>query len=305
MWLLWVGCSWVFPSLVTPGAAVDCAAVTRVDPARPIADVTTLAASPRRSDARRAEVRAWVAAELRGAGLSPREAPFSIAGVSGTNVVAGEGRILVGAHYDSVGDTPGADDNASGLAVMLEVARVLGPVATFVAFDAEEPFEAAVGADGRNYAFGSQAFVDATPGAWDLAIIVESVGYSCDDCQRLPAGVPASFPRDSRGVYAIVAGSRDWSGDLATFAKASSAHPVAAVTIPGTGRSLPQSRFSDHAAFWDAGVPAMMVTDTALLRNPNYHEPTDTPETLDAALLADVARGVVAIVGAVTGKCGG
>lgn len=304
MWLAWfVGCSWVLPSVVTPGEAVDCAAlVAKVDPARPIADVLALAVSARRTGARRAETRAWLTGRFAAAGLDSREAPFTIAGVSGTNVVAGGGRILVGAHYDSVGDTPGADDNASGVAVMLEVARVLGPAVTFVAFDAEEPHVAVVGADARNYAFGSQAFVDATPGAWELAVIIESVGFSCADCQRLPAGVPASFPRDSRGVYAIVAGERDWGRDVATFGAAG--RTATAVTIPGTGRALPQSRFSDHAPFWDAGVPAMMVTDTALLRNPHYHEPTDVPATLDAALLADVARGVTAMVGAAAGRCG-
>lgn len=303
MWWL-VGCGWVVPTEVTGGTATPCAAIVdRIDAARPIADVTTLAASPRRSDTRRAEVRAWIADQWRAAGLTPREVPFSLDKIDGVNLVAGEGRILVGAHYDSVAVTPGADDNASGVAVMLEVARVLGPAATYVAFDAEEPFPASVGTDGRNFAIGSQAFVDATPGAWDLAVIIESVGYTCADCQQAPPGVPAAM-RDSRAIYAVLGGERAWGDDIATFGAASGPLRVVGVNIPNRGAGLRQSRFSDHAPFWDVDVPAVMITDTALLRNPHYHERSDTAETLDPAMLAGVARGVAAMVGAATGRCG-
>lgn len=308
LWLL--SCALPIPSLVDPGTATPCAPlVAGVDAGRPIADVELLARTPRREEARKAEVRGWLRARLEGHGFTVEERPFTLAGVRGVNVVAygpRRGRILVGAHYDSVGATPGADDNASGVAAALEAARVLGPGApvTWAFFDAEEPHDASVPGDGRNFAFGSQAFADATPGAWDLAVILESVGYGCDGCQRVPAGVPASFPRDGRALYAIVNRSdRPWGADLATWRAATPDHRAFMVAIPGAGHGLRQSRFSDHAAFWDAGVDAVMVTDTALLRNPHYHRATDTVDTLDPALLADAARGTVALVGAATGMC--
>lgn len=308
VWLAWLGCSRFLPALVEPSAPVACLGLTQaVDPARPLAHVELLARSPRRSEERRAELVA--------AGFQVDFVPFTISGVSGTNVVAhgpsvdpSSRRLLVGAHYDTVASTPGADDNASGVAVVLEAARALGPEteATFVWFDAEEPHQAEVGTDKRNYAFGSQAFVDQTKEQWDLALIVESVGYSCDDprCQQMPAGVPESFPRDGRAIYWVVNRSaRDWGRDIATYRQASADHAGWAVTIPGKGRSVPQSRFSDHAPFWDAGIDAAMLTDTALLRNPDYHRAGDVPAKVDGALLADVTRGVVAVVGAQTGRC--
>jgi hypothetical protein len=311
--LSWWGCSRILPALVEPGAGTPCdALLAAVDAERPMASVRWLARSPRWSPERRAEVRQWLQTELEAAGFQVELVPFEINGVSGTNVVArgpSGGHVLVGAHYDSVRGSPGADDNASGVAVVLEVARALGPSteATFVWFDAEEPHPSTVGTDDRNFAFGSQAFVDSHPAPpWSLALIVESVGYSCDapGCQHLPGGVPASFPRDGTATYWVVNRSaRDWGRDLATYRLASPDHGSYAVTIPGRGMSVRQSRFSDHAPFWDIGLDAALLTDTALLRNPHYHREGDTPEEVDGALLADVARGVVAVVGAETGRC--
>jgi hypothetical protein len=74
--------------------------------------------------------------------------------------------------------------------------------------------------------------------------------------------------------------------------------------VPGRGTVLPQSRFSDHAPFWDAGIAAVMVTDTALLRNTQYHEAGDTPDRLDRTLLEEVARGTVVAVAQAAGMCG-
>ncbi|MEQ1572437.1 MAG: M28 family peptidase, partial [Myxococcota bacterium] len=276
--------------------------------------VQTLAASPRASARRRHQVREWLTEQLTAAGFTVTPEPFTLAGVSGTNLVAtglAPGRVVVGAHYDTVEDSPGADDNASGVAVTLAVARALGPDApvTWVFFDAEEPSEAhggaTVGTDGRNFAFGSQAWADRHAAEVELGFVLESVGYTCREpgCQQVPGGVPASFPRDGAGVYwAVNRSERDWGALLATYLASSPGHPAHAITVPGRGAAIPQSRFSDHAPLWDAGVDAVLITDTALLRNPNYHHPTD--HTVDAELLADVARGVAAAVRAATGRCG-
>lgn len=310
-WWLLLAC--VRPPTSPAGGAVPDACLpvaSRVDPERVGADIAALAASPRRSDARRAETRAALRVALEAAGFTVTERPFTIAGVSGTNVVAtgrADGAVLVGAHYDSVETTPGADDNASGVAVALEVARALGPDApvTYVFFDAEEPFGPPVGADGRNYAYGSQAFVDAGTGA-RLVFVVESVGYACDACQRVPAPLPrALVDADGRAVYLVGndAAAAPLADAAAAFAAASPGFRAIPYVIAGDGRDLPASRFSDHAPFWDAGVPAVMITDTALLRNPHYHEPSDTPATLDRAFLAAVTRGTAVAVAAAAGVC--
>lgn len=298
MWLL-LGC-FGLPREIEPGVPDPaCAArASPVDEARLLASVATLARSPRRSDARREEVRAWLSARLGDVGLTAELRPFTISGVSGTNVVAGpaDARVLLAAHYDTVAGSPGADDDASGVAVVLEAARVLGPSVPvgYVLFDAEEPHDATVGADGRNFAFGSQAFVDAGVRA-EVVFVLDAVGYACEDCQQVPSGVPRSLVEvDGTAPYwvANTPARAPWA-DLAATAGAAGLEPVV-VGMPNAGRAVRQSRFSDHAPFWDAGVDAVLVTDTALLRNPNYHR--DSDRTVDGAFLAGVARGVVAAV---------
>lgn len=291
----------------TEQAPVDpsCVALAdRVDGARVFAAIEHLAAAERRSPEERAAVRSWLTSHV---GLPTEERPFQIAGIEGVNLVVPGGRkVLVGAHYDAVAGTPGADDNASGVAVALEVARVLGAGPTYVFFDAEEPFPGVVGRDSRNYAFGSQAFVDADAD-WGLAVVVESVGFGCDDCQQLPPGVPpGAAPRDGRAIYIV--GSSDTAsghaGVLAAYSAGMRGRRALPFVVPGRGTVLPQSRFSDHAPFWDAGIAAVMVTDTALLRNTQYHEAGDTPDRLDRTLLEEVARGTVVAVAQAAGMCG-
>lgn len=307
--LLLLSCDERLAGVATGEVPATCARLADgVDPRRLVADVATLARSPRASEARRAETRAWILAELAAAGVPGAEHAFSIAGQTGVNVTAGDGVVLVGAHYDSVAETPGADDNATGVAVALAVARALPGRVRLAFFDVEEPRRAVVGSDGRNFAFGSQAFADALgDGEVRVALIVESVGFSCDGCQRAPPGVPTwAAPRDGRGVYLIgnQRGAPAWSAVQAAFALVvTPPYAPHSFVVPGTGLGLPQSRFSDQAPLWDRGIDAVMITDTALLRNPHYHEPTDTPDRLDPAFLAAVARGTVVAAGALAGAC--
>jgi hypothetical protein len=303
-------CSFSLPKRLDDGDPTAGCRADGIDEAMLASDVEWLARSPRRTEARREEVRTWLTERLTALGFTVEAQRFTISQVTGTNLVAtgsAGGDVWVGAHYDSVGDTPGADDNATGVAGTLELARVLGPAAPvrYVFFDAEEPFPAAVGAEHRNFAFGSQAFVDRAPAA-RVAFVLESIGITCDDCQQLPPGVPRGlFQVDGRAVYWVVddPSPAPWADWIATAAAATPDRGVHGVGIPDRGASLGQARFSDHAPFWDAGVPAVMVTDTALLRNANYHQRGDTADHIDPAFVGDTVRGVAAAVRAAAGLC--
>lgn len=294
-----------------------CAALAdRVDPLGPVVTVRTLAASPRYLDEQRAEARAWLVEAFARAGRSAEAQPFEISGLRGVNLVARGApgaKVLVAAHYDTVEPSPGADDNASGVAAALEVARALGPDAPVdvVLFDLEEPQGSPVGAEHRNYAYGSQAFVDAGAGAgYAVVLVLESVGYRCDACQRLPARMPADVVEaDGNAVYLVAGGGEPagspWTDLLAAFGAGAAPTRAVGVFVPYGGGVVGETRFSDHAPFWDIGVPAVMVTDTALLRNPAYHRPGDRPDRLDPAFLAAVARGATAAAAAAADLCGG
>lgn len=203
---------------------------------------------------------------------------------------------LIAAHYDSVPDCPGADDNASGLAVMLECARALARSAPrlpvgFVAFNAEE--------DGM---VGSQDFVTEGLPALGLEVrtthVLEMVGFRHRATMQ---ELPLPWVRASRKVpdfIGLVAKGR--SNATADSAMASSAAPglrvLAVKTWGPLHRLLPDLTHSDHSPFWDAGLPAVMWTDTAYFRNPHYHCSTDTPDTLDYPFMREVAELVCAVV---------
>lgn len=314
-WIGAVGCArWVgLPSALPAGApALDCVGdVPAADPDRLMATVRALAASPRESDPERARAREWLVRALADGGRAVESLPFEIAGVDGVNLLARGApgaRVLVGAHYDSVDGSPGADDNASGAAALVEVARLLGPAAPVdvVLFDREEPQASQVGRDSRNFAFGSQAFVDAGVG-YERVFVLESVGLRCADegCQARPGGLPPGLVEvDGTAIYWILGGGGEWADLLATFGAAAAPTPALGVSVPGRGGVIRQTRFSDHAPFWDAGVPAVMITDTALLRNPDYHGAGDRPEALDPAFLAQVTGGAAAAAAQAAGMCG-
>ena len=211
--------------------------------------------------------------------------------------------LLVGAHYDAPAGSPGADDNASGVAVLLEVARILGgwhPAKTiqFVAFTLEE--RQSVDA---TFLRGSREFVRRAREAgrlYDVALILECVGYT-DRSRRsqvIPRLVTIPVP-DTADFLAVIAARRSKPA-MERFHRAAADHvpalPIVPYAVPLNGYLIPQSRFSDHASFWDAGYPALMLTDTAMFRNPNYHTHHDTLDTLDFGFMVDVARAVIAAV---------
>jgi Zn-dependent M28 family amino/carboxypeptidase len=200
---------------------------------------------------------------------------------------------VVGAHYDTVPGTPGADDNASAVAVMLELAGRLrratlkAPV-LFAAFTLEEPPAHLTSHQGsRFFVRQCQSKGDRVLGA----IILEMVGYTAPR-QQYPF-LPRWPGYPSNGDFIGIIGNwRSWRFGRAVrrgFRK--NTHlPVASLFLPFDGHILPETRLSDHASFWDAGLPALMVTDTAFFRNPNYHLPSDRIDTLDFTFMAQLVK---------------
>jgi Peptidase family M28 len=200
---------------------------------------------------------------------------------------------VIGAHYDTVPGTPGADDNASAVAVMLELARRLSrerlkaPV-LFAAFTLEEPPAYLTGHQ------GSRIFVRSCRTSGDRvlgAIILEMVGFTAAH-QHYPylARWPG-YPAEGTFI-GIIANWRSWRVGRAVLRgfRKNSGLPVESLFLPFNGRLLPETRLSDHASFWDAGLPALMITDTAFFRNPNYHLPSDTIDTLDFTFMAKLVK---------------
>jgi Zn-dependent M28 family amino/carboxypeptidase len=248
-----------------------------------------------------AAVEAFIERELGSYGLKVENDYFSYRGKSFRNVIGRLGpqrgaSFIVGAHLDAVPGTPGADDNASGVVVLLETARLLSqarlrsPV-LFCAFNLEE----------LNM-IGSTHFAKKlkTAGAKvDGMISLEMVGYtdSRPGRQRYPFGLKWFYP--DRADFIGLIGNWNSSSLLNRFARhmrSVQGLPVETLSVPGNGALIPEARLSDHSPFWDQGYPALMITDTAFLRNPHYHSATDTLETLNLEFMAKVCEGVIRAV---------
>ncbi len=241
------------------------------------------------------EAREYVEQQLEESGYELRHDVFEAAGLSCRNVIAelaGEQAeaplLIVGAHYDTAPGTPGADDNASAVAVLLETARILREETPrqrirWVAFALEEP-----------PFFGTPQM-----GSWVHArkcreqeepltgmISLEMLGYYRDapGSQTYPLPLMSLF-YPVRGDFIAAAGnfrSRHLVGRLTRLLRSAGKIPVESVALP----FVPGTGLSDNWAFWQEGFPALMLTDTAFFRNPHYHRPTDEPGTLDYARMA-------------------
>jgi Peptidase family M28 len=200
---------------------------------------------------------------------------------------------VVGAHYDTVPSTPGADDNASAVAVLLELARrplqaKLKAAVLFAAFTLEEPPAHLTGHQGsRIFVRSCQCNGDRVLGA----IVLEMVGYTAPR-QHYPF-LPRwpGYP-DQGNFIGIIGNWRSLHLGRAVLRgfRQNKGLPAESLFLPFDGRILPETRLSDHASFWDAGLPALMVTDTAFFRNPNYHLPSDTMDTLDFTFMAELVK---------------
>ena len=203
--------------------------------------------------------------------------------------------MVVGAHYDVCEDLPGADDNASGVAGVLELARLLdarvlrSPV-ELVAFSTEEPPYF------RSPDMGSAVHARSlrAAGAEVRAMIsLEMIGYFAPSQHHRALLLSLVYPH--RGDFIAVVGrwaDRGLVREAKKCIRGATAVPPVSYSGPvGVGADL-----SDHLNYWVAGFPAFMITDTAFLRNPNYHRASDTAVTLNYRRLAGVVDGVLSTV---------
>ncbi len=291
-----------------PGSGGAAPGFPRPDRARLEADVRTLAL-PRHAVAAPVALEAaedHVALELGAAGLRVERQLFEWRGAEFRNVLATRDGsdparpwLLVGAHVDSRPRTPGADDNATGVAATLEVARLLraAPLAAtvqFVGWNLEE-----LQALPLHYALGSRAHARMLreQGRRLAGVLnLEMLGYTSER-QRVPAGLRLVKRIPQRGDFLAAIGDTRSRALLETFERAARAHvPIVPLVVPLSGWLLPDVRRSDNARFWDEGFASLLITDTADLRSPHYHRPTDTPETLDWDFLARSTAAVAAAV---------
>jgi hypothetical protein len=246
----------------------------------------------------------YIREQLRSAGARIEDQPFRADGRTFRNVVASYGpeggeRIVVGAHYDGFSIYPAADDNASGIAGLLELARLLQQKkprlrVDLVAFTLEEPPYF------RTDLMGSAVYAQSLKAAKVKVrgmLSLEMIGYFTEspNSQHFPNKLlQLLYP--SRGNFITIVGRFSDMGLTYSVKKAikgSCSLPVYSLSAPGI---FPGVDFSDHMNFWNCGFPAVMITDTAFFRNTAYHTPQDTADRLDYAKMADVVEGVYAAV---------
>jgi hypothetical protein len=247
---------------------------------------------------------AYIQGELARAGGDAWEQPYEAGGSTFRNVAASFGpetrdRIVIGAHYDAAGPYPAADDNASGVAGLIELAHLLGatPPPTrveLVAYPLEEPpFY-------RTPHMGSAVHAASLRRQGvrvRVMMSLEMIGYFTDapDSQKLPlAALKPFYP--SRGNFIAVVGKLGQALLVRRIKRAMRRASPLGVHSINAPRWVPGVDFSDHMNYWDAGYPAVMITDTAFYRNPYYHTARDTADTLDYERMAQVVEGVHAAI---------
>jgi len=240
----------------------------------------------------------YIQREFLKVGLEVKEDPFQWEGRVYRNVVAEKkGRtfsdqvFILGAHYDTVPGSPGADDNASAIAVLLEVARniqtlTLDSTVKLIAFSIEEYDNG-----------GSAHYAEKARKAGEKIlgmISLEMVGFTGSKQSYPPQLNSKHYP--NVGDFIGIIGNERSKSLLERVNRSFKTHvpglPSEYLLIPGNGEEMEEGRLSDHSSFWDQGFPALMVTDTAFLRNPHYHRPSDTMETLNFDFMREVATGI-------------
>ncbi len=244
----------------------------------------------------------WIVDRLKASGVEPRRDEVDLNGPKVANVEASfpgverpDEIIVIGAHYDTVFRSPGANDNASGVAMLLATARRLGDAPTgrtvrIVFFVNEEyPFSGGIQMGSRVYAERSRARGD------DIVamIAVDSVGYytSAPGSQNYAAFI-GGLP--SKGNFIAFGSNRD-NQQLLDHVVAIFQEQCRFPAI-GVATDLKAASRSDHASFWWQGYPAIFMSDTSEYRDPNYHRPTDTADQLNYDELARLTEGFIRTV---------
>ncbi len=253
---------------------------------------------------------AFIAAELGKAGYAVGRQSYQVEGRPCENLevqLTGSGHaeeiVIIGAHYDSVFGSPGANDNASGVAALLTIARALAeirPARTlrFVAFVNEEPFFFQTDSMGSVvYAQRSRARRERIVAMLSL----ETIGYYTEarGSQHYPLPLGLFYPSTGNFIgFVGNIGSGKLVRQVVRLFRQHAQFPSEGAAVPGW---IPGVGWSDHWAFWREGYPGVMVTDTALYRYPHYHAPSDTPDKLDYDRMARVVSGLARVTASLAG----
>ncbi len=246
-------------------------------------------------------------------GLNTRLHQFPYGSYTGKNIIgqksgAGDNiTFIVDGHYDTVDDSPGADDNGSSIAGILEIIRILEPLdlrdaVEFIAFDLEE---AGLTGSGKFVQSGLLEHENIAG-----VINMDMIGYYTErpNSQVVPAGFEVVFPdlyaqlvaNNFAGNFIISTGNAASGSLLALFDSLAVQYVpdllVGSLQVPGNGELIPDSRRSDHVAFWDAGYKALHLSDGAETRNPNYHDPTDVDTAVNYTFMRNVTMAVAATI---------
>lgn len=251
----------------------------------------------------------YIKSQWQSMGYEVKEQIFEVDGKQAKNLIAvymSEGasdldRIVIGAHYDVCDDLPGADDNASGVAGLLELSRLLkeqkpkvSKRIELVAWTLEEPPHFATEHMGS---FHHAKSLSEGKIKVSLALSLEMIGYFSDEpnSQTFPiAALSLAYPTTGNFI-SVVGSTSSWllTRKVKAAMKKSSKIPVYSINAPGFVQGID---YSDHRSYWHFGYPALMITDTSFYRNSNYHTDWDRPETLNYEKMAEVVKGVYGIL---------
>jgi Zn-dependent M28 family amino/carboxypeptidase len=251
----------------------------------------------------------YITATLQANGLQTGDQTFEVSRLPVANIsaeIAGRTSdeiLVVGAHYDTVSNCPGANDNGTGVAALLELSRRFrerpqARTIRFVAFVNEEPpFFQTAQMGSMVYAQAARARGDRITGMLSL----ETMGYYSDErgSQHYPAPLDAVHP-DTGNFIGFVSDvpSEPFLRRAADAFRTGTRFPLEVAAAPA---ELPGVGWSDHWSFWQAGYPALMVTDTAPFRYPWYHRPEDTLDKICFEQMAEVVKGLEAVISVLTG----
>lgn len=302
--LLGLGICGLWVAIAQPMGGKNKPSLASVDPLRLRAHVTKLSAeyAPRSHahTANLARTAAYIREQLAGTGAVVSNQHYQVRDCRYENIVAtfpssNRSMLVVGAHYDTCGDTPGADDNASGVAGLLELAALLGRASLthtveLVFYCTEEPpYFASDDMGSAHHAAG----LNAEGRAVKAMLVLEMIGYFSSErgSQVYPSGIMKVF-YPSAGNYIAVVGDQGQRALIRTVKAAmrgATSLPVESLCAPS---SIPGVDFSDHRNYWRQGYPAVMITDTAFYRNMAYHQQDDTADRLDYESMAKVVIAV-------------